>query len=69
MDEDMLYQTSLALEPRKRASSKLKQPMETEIWLSWGKYSSERSSCWLGWKQAYKTCYLKAETFCCERLF
>ena len=34
MDEDMLYQTSLALEPRKRVSSKLKQPMETEIWPS-----------------------------------
>jgi len=31
MDEDLLYQTSLALEPRKRASSKLKQPTETEI--------------------------------------
>jgi len=31
MDEDMLYQTSLSLEPRKRASSKLKQPIETEI--------------------------------------
>ncbi|XP_029211541.1 ras-specific guanine nucleotide-releasing factor 2-like isoform X2 [Acropora millepora] len=28
MDEDMLYRTSLTLEPRKRASSKLKQPVD-----------------------------------------
>ncbi|XP_068694314.1 ras-specific guanine nucleotide-releasing factor 2-like isoform X2 [Montipora foliosa] len=28
MDEDMLYRTSLTLEPRKRASSKVKQPVE-----------------------------------------
>lgn len=30
-DEDKLYQTSLTLEPRKRVSSKVKQPVETEI--------------------------------------
>lgn len=32
MDEDTLYKTSLLLEPRKRSSSKTKQPIETEIW-------------------------------------
>jgi len=31
MDEDMLYRTSLTLEPRKRASSKMKQPVETNL--------------------------------------